>query len=229
MRIHDITLQTDKLAEQRAFYVDVLGLPLLAEGDDSIALQAGATRLNFVQGAPACYHFAFNIPRNQFDEAKSWLEQRTALAVWDGQDEIHWKAWNAHAVYFYDPAGNIVEFIARHNLPNDSDVPFSGARLCEVSEIGLAAADVSQLARTLQEEAGIPVWDAGDGEVFTALGDDHGLFIIVRHGRPWFAGNGRVADFYPLRLVMQGSKAKTVPLNDLPYQIKLENKWSNHD
>jgi hypothetical protein len=39
---------------------------------------------------------------------------------------------------FLRPAGNIVEFIARHNLVSDSDGDFKSADILNISEIGLA-------------------------------------------------------------------------------------------
>ncbi len=70
--------------------------------------------------------FAFNIPENQFREAKAWLASRVEIARPNGSDEIFYDDWNAHAVYFPDPGGNLVEFIARHNLPDRSEREFNG-------------------------------------------------------------------------------------------------------
>ena len=124
--IISLVLQTSKLADQRRFYTGRLGLPVIAETADSVTLGAGATRLTFTAVATGdpFYHFAFNIPENTLGTAKESLAHRDPpiplIKKPDGGDEYHFESWNAHAVYFLDPAGNIVEFIARHNLGNAS-------------------------------------------------------------------------------------------------------------
>jgi catechol-2,3-dioxygenase len=220
--IRQVQLQTDQPGALRAFYADSLGMPLVSASHQTVSLQAGTTRLIFSQGAPAIYHFAFNIPQNQFDQARQWLAQRAALLTWDGVDYVHWHAWNAHAVYCLDPAGSVIELIARHNLPNDSHAPFSGSSLLNISEIGLAAPDVPALSAYLQKEAGLPVWDAGDSASFTALGDDHGLLIIVQRGRPWFPTDDHTADYHPVSLALAGTHSRTIRMTDLPYQIDVQ-------
>lgn len=221
MIITELHLKTHQLEAQRAFYVDHLGFPLVEDSQTAFQVQAGATRLIFEAGEAACYHFAFNIPRNRFTEAKAWLKARVELLEWDNDDQIHWKAWNAHAVYFYDPAGNVVEFIARHNLTHESAVDFDAHSLMEVSEIGLATPDVSTFSAHLQTEMGLPVWDAGDGETFTALGDEHGLFIIVKEGRAWFPTSDQPAYRIPTGITVQGREQHTIELAEMPYQISI--------
>jgi hypothetical protein len=76
------------------------------------------------------YHFAFNIPENQIRSAKEWLMPRTVLLKDEqGNDYFQHSGWNSEAVYFKDPAGNILEFIARHDLSNavDGDFDSSGS------------------------------------------------------------------------------------------------------
>ncbi len=219
--ITELQLKTDQIEAQRTFYVERLGFPLIEANDKAFRLQAGATCLTFEEGDAACYHFAFNIPHNRFAEAKAWLKQRVELLSWDHDDQIHWKAWNAHAVYFYDPAGNVVEFIARHNLPYES-VDFDARRIMEVSEIGLAAPDVSKFSTHLQDVMDLPVWDAGDGQSFTALGDEHGLFILAKEGRSWFPTSDSPAFMVPVELTVQGREAHTLELADMPYRITMK-------
>jgi len=222
MRVLELRLTTNCLSHLREFYLNRMEFPMLAESSDSLTLGAGETRLVFEQGDAGQYHIAFNIPENQFAEAKRWTAERVPLVIMpDGADEIHWKAWNAHAVYFFDPAGNIMEFIARHNLPNASDEPFNSRSVRQVSEVGLPVMNVSEASNTLQAELGIGVFDAGDGEHFTALGDDYGLFIVVKRGRAWFPTSDKLADSYSLGLTLKGTTEKTVKLPDMLYQIDL--------
>ncbi|SDR91887.1 VOC family protein [Microterricola viridarii] len=71
-------------------------------------------------------HLAITVPRNQFAAARHWLLERTAVIELDGESGFALgEPW--HSVYFLGPDGIILEFIARHGLPNDKVEPF-GAR-----------------------------------------------------------------------------------------------------
>jgi catechol-2,3-dioxygenase len=223
--IIELRLATNRLPELRDFYLNTLDFTLLDDGSDRFALAAGETRLVFAQDdtvADPIYHVAFNIPENQYAEAKAWLLARVPLLTWQDKDEVAWSAWNAHALYFFDPAGNIMEFIARHNLPNAASESFSSRNLCQVSEIGLAVANVREASEALQAELSVGVFDAGDGVMFRALGDERGLFIMVKQGRAWFPTSDRRADFYPLALTLRGTESKRYTLPDLPYQFSVQ-------
>src|SRR5262249_48564307 len=118
MRIDELHLWSGNLATQHSFYANLLGLPVVSRMENKVVFQAGGSLLTFQQarnGWDGFYHFAFNIPENQFLEARDWLSTRVAL-IQDrqGKDTFKFVAWQADAMYFYDPAGNIVEFIARH-------------------------------------------------------------------------------------------------------------------
>src|SRR5579859_6591509 len=119
MRIKELHLFTQNLQAQRIFYTRTLGLPLVTETVASFAIQAGATRLLFqrTEKEGLRYQFAFSIPSNKLAHAKEWLLARTPsvpLLSLDGRDEFQLDNWNASNLYFYDAAGNILEFIAHH-------------------------------------------------------------------------------------------------------------------
>ena len=113
MEITELRLRTACMSELRDFYAGLLAWPIIEETPESLALAAGNTRLVFEQADGSdnqrrfIHHFAFNIPENQFAEAKNWLKVHVPLTMHGEHDEIHWSAWNAHAVYFTDPAGNV--------------------------------------------------------------------------------------------------------------------------
>lgn len=190
MRILELTLQSKDPAAQRNFYHDLFGLPVVAENAQSVTIQAGYTRITFeqwsIEAPPSTYHFAFNIPENQLMPAKDWVTARTPLAIGpenEGREIYNFQSWNAHAFYFLDPDGNVVEFIARHNLPTASDQLFSERSLIGVSEISLATPNVLQTVDGLQRHLGIDVYDGKGSDLFSAVGDEHGLFIVVKVGR----------------------------------------------
>jgi catechol-2,3-dioxygenase len=221
MQITELQLITRDLGALRAFYTEGLCLPLLAAAPDSFSVQAGATRLTFSADATraATYHFAFNIPENKLPAAKAWLSGRADLLTQDGADEFASQTWNAQQVYFYDPAGNILEFIARHNLTNAAAGPFGPHDILEVSEIGLPVGVVPTTVALLTRDLGLPPFQ-DQGDTFSPIGDDHGLFIVVRRGRHWFPTE-RAADLHPLAVTIAGPQARRYNLPDLPYAIEV--------
>lgn len=220
MQIAELQLLTNHLQAQKAFYHNLLELPLIAESPTSFTVQAGASTLTFAEtaeGLPSIYHIAFNIPENQLAAAKQWLMPRVPLLQNGTSDEWFFADWNAHAVYYLDPAGNILEFIARHNLPTASTQPFTWRSILSVSEIGVATPDVRDFCQQLQSRLELDRWRGNDTN-FAAVGDEEGLFIVAVNGRPW---NGNAAPAWPLptTVVLQGAGAKTVEFAGLPYRI----------
>lgn len=201
MNILELFLQTNQLKAQRQFYTEVLGLSVVDEVEGQwFAVQIGGSRLIFQQAADnGIYHFALNIPSNQFAEAKTWVSHRLPLITDNsGADEFDFRNWNAHAVYFYDPAGNIVELIARHNLNNDAERPFDPQSLLCISEVGLATEDVPAFTQRVRSQLGIQVYRRSESKEFTAVGDENGLLIAVKAGRVWYPDTGKIAQLLPI-------------------------------
>ena len=63
--------------------------------------------------------------------------------------------WNANAVYFYDNNGNILEFIARHDLQNNQFTPFNSESILNISEIGIVSEAPLELANQLIDKHGL--------------------------------------------------------------------------
>ncbi|MGW8440007.1 VOC family protein [Paenibacillus sp. S33] len=130
------------------------------------------------------YHIAINIPENTFAEVKKKISSQISLIKEDNEDEVFFDFWNSHSFYFEDPSGNIVEFIARHNMKNQTDYPFSMKDLIGVGEVGTVSKNVPNAVKKLNE-LGIPNFGESS-ENFAPIGDEHGLFIVVHKGREWF-------------------------------------------
>lgn len=204
--IVELHLQTAALAAQRDFYSLTLGLPVANVGD-SIEITAGDARLRFREAGSAAkpvYHFAFNIPENKFASAKAWLAQRVTLLIGeDGRDEFDFASWNAHACYFSDAAGNVVEFIARHDLANQRDGAFSAADVLTISEIGIVVDDVPGTVKHIEQSLDLKPYRPGT-PAFVAVGTAEHLLIVVARGRPWFAAPHLAADVFPVEAVFSG-------------------------
>ncbi len=208
MLIQGIGLNTSDLDAQLKFYEDVLGFQVIARRknyDESFTVQTGATKLTFIKsyreemyrelfpelGKPSeIHHFAFNIPENQIEQAAQWLQGRgISLLIADGRTIFNFESWNAHSIYFKDPQGNILEFIARHTLSNVNNKPFSTDSILSISEIGITVEDVPASIKQISSTLGLPVYkDASD--TFAAMGDENGLFILVKRDRIWYPQTG---------------------------------------
>jgi catechol-2,3-dioxygenase len=190
MLIKELLLHTSKLEETVLFYRDVLGFGLKEENSDSISFHAGITLFKFsASHLPQLnYHFAFTIPSNQIADAFNWASERVdILDVAPNEKIADFSRWDAKAFYFIDNNNNIVEFIGRFDLQEVSDQPFNASSILSVSEIGLVTTDVSNTCQMLHEKFNLNFFSKQKPmSNFAAVGDDHGLFIVVTENRPWF-------------------------------------------
>lgn len=187
MKIRKLTLFTTRIEPQIQFYRQVLGLPIKQSNKDSVQFQIGKTELElrFKENATP-YHFAINIPCNKEHEAMQWLKQRVTVLKDNALELIDFSDWNAKAMYFYDEDNNIVEFIARKNLDNQSNAAFDIDQLLEISEIGLPCDHIEDIYNQLHEDAGLEIY-SGSLNVFCAIGDERGLFICIdKNKKKWF-------------------------------------------
>ena len=162
----------------RDFYASELGLAL-----DGGAIVVGETRLRLrVEDGEAFYHFALLVPGDRFDAALAWADERVELLG----DVFDFDNWDALAVYFHDPAGNIVELIAHHGLEeNGRSGDFAAEELVGLSELGVVG-DPPELLHRLQA-TGLELWD---GEVVGEnrlgfVGEKGRTFILAPPGRGW--------------------------------------------
>ncbi|MEX2281093.1 MAG: glyoxalase/bleomycin resistance/dioxygenase family protein [Gemmatimonadota bacterium] len=195
-----VELRTHVADALRDFYGSVLGLRLetLAQG---FLARTGASLLRFrpTTDSEPVYHIAFNIPENQIDAARDWLRDRAELIPHfkTGDTIVDWPAWNAHSVYFLDPAGNLLEAIARHALANARRGDFDTTSFLNISELGLVVPDphvtIDQLSTTFELPKKSVLHDFG------AVGDDNGLFIVSAEHRAWMPTTDVLAEPFPAR------------------------------
>jgi hypothetical protein len=192
VRFAEVTLSAP--ADLRDFYGGELGVPL--DGD---AIVVGETRLSFrVADGGAFYHFALLVPGDRFDAALAWAEKRVELLG----DVFEFDNWDASAVYFHDPAGNIVELIAHRGLEEAGSArAFTGAELAGCSELGIVG-DRRVLLREL-EAAGLALWDGRVDEPngLAFVGEKGRTLILAPPGRGWLP-TGRPAEPHPVELVL---------------------------
>ena len=210
MHIRELTIKTSNLQELYEFYAEVLSLEVEDESpnDGQLIINVGNSVLIFEESNSIrnpVYHFAFNIPSNKIEEAHEWLKDKVNL-IWlsDYNSNIaEFKGWKARSLYFYDPAGNIVEFIARTDLNDHSSAPFSELQIRNISEVGIVFPSNSygDHVKDLLGKFGLSWFGKQPPmEQFCAVGDDEGLFIVVPENRAWYPTQDRQATIAPLKV-----------------------------
>ncbi|SEA22555.1 Glyoxalase/Bleomycin resistance protein/Dioxygenase superfamily protein [Thalassobacillus cyri] len=209
MNIRKVVLETTELKEMKDFYVSRLGFLVLQENATSFRIAVGTSELEFtsenVEGDPY-YHFAFNIPSNKFTEAKAWAKEKVRLNVEDGEDDVYFSHMDAYAFYFYDPAGNIVEFIARSTSDEKMEA-FSAASILNISEMSLTVDDAITAGKELKD---IGIKERDDESISSTslnfMGDRaSGVFLLlVQPGRKWIFSD-KVSVTFPQEITLQGN------------------------
>jgi len=209
MEIKQLILQTSAIKKLTEFYSIVMELPVALQSDTGIMVRIGSTELVFQQAGTAdpFYHFAINIPANKIEEAKAWLSGRVDLTwIEDYKSDIaDFVNWHAKSVYFFDSAGNILELIARFDLDNKTDDPFSSAQFLSISEVGLVFKEDEFNERTeiLLQQYQLSYFDKQPPlPHFRAVGDDEGLFIIVPENRNWYPTD-KPSGIFPMEVMFE--------------------------
>ncbi len=224
MLLAEITLPARDLDQQAAYYADVLELPV-QRAMEKVLVQVGESRLQFQQAAASwkgAFHFAFEIPNNRFEQAKDWIGRRANLLKGeDGSPSIEHTNWRAHSVYFKDPAGNILELIARDNGSTASQDEFFRPRnILRVSEIGIPAEDVLALVSAITRATGLQPYREPSVN-FAAVGDVNGLLIVVERDRIWYPNTGVPAEYSTFEIYVE-TEGKYYRLSAPPFPAVIQ-------
>ena len=191
MRLNEIEIKTTNLNDIGLFYHNTLELPIERIDKNSIRVIIGQSTLKIIEDAEKSepiYHLAFNIPKNKLQEAISWSSDKIQLIK--KEDEVliaDFETWNANSVYFFDTDGNLLEFIARQDLNNEESNEFNSNQILNISEIGIVQTKPDEYGMELIEKFDLKLFEKNqNSELFTAVGNDNGLLIIVKNNRNWF-------------------------------------------
>lgn len=219
MLIQSVTLSTSSTAALRTFYSAVLGLECTGP-PERLSISVGASQLIYRQDAnfQGFYHLAFEIPRNLSAAAQEWLTQRVPLLP-DAEGNVAFEPsenWNTRNLYFADPAGNILELIARFDRPTDQPGPFDSGHLLNISEVGLVVPDVPGAVAELGSTYGLRPFN-GQSDTFTAVGGHDGMLIVVPEGRGWFPID-QAAVASPLRVEFADGAVTRIVSSSTPFK-----------
>jgi catechol 2,3-dioxygenase-like lactoylglutathione lyase family enzyme len=222
MQIKEVKLFTDQMDAMKQFYGTLLELELLKENTAAVSFRTGDSILSFQQ-APGqekpFYHVAFTIPTNQLAAAKKWVQDRNiSLLSKDDKDEFYFPYWDATAFYFYDPSGNLMEFIAHHSLDNAVEETFDSGQLLCISEIGLPVDDVPDIISKMNGQYQLEPF-AGDGKRFAPIGNAEGMFIVIDKEMPWFP-DGRKPGVFATEVKVETGRTGSISLQNDLYSIE---------
>lgn len=207
MKIKEASLKTRDINSMKTFYTEILGMPLTKESEDKFQVLAGSSLLEFtsenVEDEPF-YHFAFDIPSNKFREAKKWVLSKVKLNLEDSEDEANFSHIPALSLYFYDPAGNIVEFISRHDIAEESEEIFTQKSILNISEMSLTVVDAIKTAEKLidlgiKERDGDPISNSSLN--FMGKSATGPFLLLTQPGRRWIFSN-KLSAIYPIEIVL---------------------------
>lgn len=215
MEINKVTIQTSKLKESEDFYHRVLGLQLINSNENKFTIKVGSSLLEFLETNKEInpfYHFAFNIPANQFQEAKFWAQSKVSLTVENGEDEVYFEFLDAHSFYFVDPSGNIVEFISRHSVSVQSNEVFSENSILNISEINITTKEVISVGNRLIA-SGTYVRDGKElTESLNFMGSNGSFLLLGPPNRKWLFSD-KQSECFPVVITINQEKVIEVDDN----------------
>lgn len=200
-----VIFQTHKLKALQRFYANVLELDITERSDESFTVKIGTTDVTFqLSDEKARYHFAINIPGNQFVIMKYWIQDRLTLNKTGGLNEIYYSSFDADSMYFEDPAGNLIELIGRRK--RDLFGSLTKEAFFDVSEVALITPNVSEIGEALQD-FGIPLRHGSEvnpKEVnFLGMGDSY----IVLAPSPWkWSFSDKKTRTYPVEMTLRDDR-----------------------
>jgi catechol-2,3-dioxygenase len=222
-------LTTSPISVMRNFYEKTLGLKILKASESNLLIQAGASTITFekiVSDARPFYHFAFNIPENKIEQAFAWQRNRTPIVhpnpTGPRDAVVHFRHWNAHSIFFLDPAGNLLEYIARHDLKNNANGDFSSNDILYVSEIGFIVDEVEETGNSIQQSLNLGSYRPSEN--FIPIGDENGLLLMIKKGRIWSSNPNQTneVDVFKTSVSIRNSIVSGWKSANYPYEILID-------
>jgi hypothetical protein len=215
----ELAVAAARLEAVAGFYEQTLGFAV-EQLDGRVVVPVGDDVLELVatdDGTDPFHHFALLVAGDRFDAARTWLGERAEpLARDDGETVFAFDFWDARAVYFHDPAGNIVELIAHAGMAERPGVvgDFSAAELAGLSEVGIVVDDPAASVAALERDLGLELW-SGDAEQLAFVGAKAHTLILAPPGRGWLP-TGRPSEPHAVTVTVTGGAADAVVLAGSP-------------
>lgn len=188
MWIQELQLYTTNIERCREFYTTIIGLQEQYFGNDRLEYRIGNSILIFQQATfHLPYHIAISYPPDLEAQClKTSTEKLDILPGPNGDKVIDFNSWNSRSIYFKDPDGNVMEWIGRRDIDYDYSEKFDGKSLQNINEVGMVVHDLPTTIDKLKNIMGLKIY-SGSSDEFCAIGDKHGLLIIInKRKKTWF-------------------------------------------
>lgn len=198
-----VIFYTNKLTILQRFYQNILGLSITSANEKQFSMAIGTDQVTFIQREkPATYHFAINVPGNQFSLMKVWLQKRTSVTTDKGNNQFYSRTFDADYLFIEDPVGNMVKLIGRRN--QDRFGNFTPASFLNIAEVSLITPFVMEVSEKLQE-ANLPLYYEAetnpDGTNY--LGDKDRFISLSAPKEQERFSNMKGKSVYPLELSLK--------------------------
>jgi catechol-2,3-dioxygenase len=229
--IVELDIRARRLEQNRFFWETLLGFTVVDSPNPSqYTLQVGNTLLTFrPSNLPPDleatffpqYHFTISIPTNQIEACLEWILSRKAfnpdvnpneevtIPLWkdylDGAEIVRRNLYNSQSVFIQDPAGNVVELLARHDKPEIRDGAFNKDMFIGISEVGIVTRDIRKTATLLKETFGADEVQ-GSSNSFKPIGGATGLLKLIVPGKPWVPTDNELAVSHEMELTIRHSE-----------------------
>ncbi|MBS4202231.1 hypothetical protein KHA93_21710 [Bacillus sp. FJAT-49732] len=204
-----VTFYTDKVKALRRFYGNILELQIIEAMADQFTVQVGESTITFKQlERRAFYHFAINIPGNQFSMMKDWIQNRLPLNRENGRNEVYFRSFDADSMYFEDPAGNVIELIGRRKRDLFGDL--SVASFLNISEVSITTPRVANVGEEIQD-FGISLFGSSNivPDELNFLGKRDTFIVLVPPGRRWYFSK-KMSETHPLEITFKDGRKMSI-------------------
>lgn len=197
-----VLFYTNKLKILKRFYKNVLDLAITESSDDMFTVKVGDSNVTFKHSEQlSFYHFAINIPGNQFSIMKSWMKNRLTLTRKGGVDQFYSQSFNADSMYFEDPAGNIIKLIGRRH--RDLFGKLTSDAFLNISEVSIITSFTQEVGDELQD-FGIPLFHSAviDPGSTNYLGQGDTYIALEEPTKEQIFSNRQPTEPHPLELIL---------------------------
>src|SRR5690625_109830 len=218
---NSVLLYTNQLKELRRFYMNILELNITDETEEAFSIDIGTSKLTFKQSDKPCfYHYAINIPGNQFSMLKHRIKERIPLNRERGIDEVYFSSFDADSMYFEDPAGNIIELIGRRKRDLFGNPTFAES-FFNISEVGIVSAHLDDLSEEFQD-IGLPLRGTEISyDSVNFFGREESFIVLVPPERKWYFSE-QISEVFPLEIELTNGYHITINEEGLANITKTE-------
>lgn len=174
---------------------------LISTSDTSFTIQIGTSTVTFTQREDsAFYHYAINIPGNQFTIIKDWVRTHYQLNKQGGLTEKYDEQFDADSMFIEDPAGNLIQLIGRRN--RDFFGHLTNEAFYNISEITIVTNDVENVGEQLQD-IGLPLLNGfiANPKVKNYLGTNDTFVVLMEEGKKINFLKNKL-EIHPLQIVI---------------------------